>query len=119
MKTPIQQIDDCIDYIEFAVHDITASQKFYSDCFGWTFTDYGPTYCEFTDGRIKGGFHTHDPVKTGGALIVLYHSDLAIALDKVKRAGGKITKEVFEFPGGERFQFEDVNGYEFAVWRTT
>jgi hypothetical protein len=26
------------------------------NAFGWTFTDYGQGECEFTDGRLTGGF---------------------------------------------------------------
>ena len=52
-----------IDNIEFNVADIARSRKFYGDAFGWTFTDYGPEYCEFTDGRLTGGLTTCGPVK--------------------------------------------------------
>ncbi|MGI9352921.1 MAG: VOC family protein [Rhizobiaceae bacterium] len=113
------QIDNCIDYIELNVSDINRAKEFYGGVFGWTFTDYGETYCEFNDGRMKGGFNSNDPVRTGGPLIVLYHKDLEKARDKVLAAGGTITKEIFQFPGGERFQFTDPVGYELAVWRTT
>jgi hypothetical protein len=119
MSTEIEQLDDHIDYIEFAVSDIRRSKVFYADAFGWTYTDYGEEYCEFTDSRIKGGFHSMEPPKTGGPLIVLYHSDLEASLEKVRAAGGTITREIFSFPGGERFQFRDPDGYELAVWRKT
>jgi predicted enzyme related to lactoylglutathione lyase len=29
--------------------------------FGWQFTDYGPSYTEFDDGRLKGGFVSDAP----------------------------------------------------------
>jgi hypothetical protein len=35
---------------------------------------------------------------------------------KVEKAGGKIIKEIFSFPGGRRFHFTDLTGNEFAVW---
>ena len=47
-----------IDNIEFNVADIARSKEFYGKAFGWTFTDYGPVYCEFTDGRLTGGLTT-------------------------------------------------------------
>lgn len=119
MSEPISQENDCIDYIEFGVSNLQQTKAFYGAAFGWTFTDYGPNYCEFTDGRIKGGFEAVAEVKTGGALIVLYHDDLAKAKDNVIAAGGTITKPIFQFPGGERFQFKDPNGHELAVWRHT
>ena len=108
-----------IDNIEFNVADIARSRKFYGDAFGWTFTDYGPEYCEFTDGRLTGGFTPGGPVKTGGPLVILYADDLAKAQKRVESAGGKITKPAFEFPGGRRFHFTDLDGYELAVWSET
>ena len=48
--------DRQIDNIEFNVTDIARSKAFYATVFGWAFTDYGPTYTEFSDGRLTGGF---------------------------------------------------------------
>ena len=33
-----------------------------------------------------------------------------------REAGGKISKDPFEFPGGRRFQFLDPAGNELGVW---
>lgn len=112
-----EQIDNCLDYIEFAVSDIERSKSFYGKAFGWEFTDFGETYCEFSDGRMKGGFHTLDPVQTGGPLIVIYHDDFSSVQSRIVEGGGMISKETFAFPGGERFHFKDPDGYELAVWR--
>ena len=54
--------DRRIDNIEFTVSDIARSREFYGQVFGWTFTDYGSTYCEFSDGRLTGGFAKGDPM---------------------------------------------------------
>ena len=54
--------DRRIDNIEFAVSDIARSRAFYGKAFGWTFTDYGPTYCEFSDGRLTGGLAKGSPI---------------------------------------------------------
>lgn len=105
-----------IDNIEFNVADIARSKRFYGDAFGWSFTDYGPTYTEFTDGRLKGGFTTGEPVRPGGPLVILYADDLADAQRRVTAAGGRISRESFDFPGGRRFHFTDLDGYELAVW---
>ena len=113
------QENDCIDYIEMNVTDIGRAKQFYGTVFGWTFTDYGENYCEFNDGRMKGGFEKSDHVTTGGPLIVLYHADLEAVLQRVKASNGIISREIFQFPGGERFQFQDPEGYELAVWRYT
>ncbi|MEN4921787.1 VOC family protein [Achromobacter spanius] len=105
-----------IDNIEFNVADIERSKRFYGDVFGWTFTDYGPSYCEFTDGRLTGGFTTGEPVRPGGPLVILYGEDLPAIQRRVTAAGGRISRDVFSFPGGSRFQFLDPDGYELAVW---
>ncbi|BCH65953.1 MULTISPECIES: VOC family protein [Rhizobium/Agrobacterium group] len=111
------QRNDQIDYIEFNVRDISASKQFYATAFGWSFTDYGPDYAEFNDGRLKGGFTTTAPVSaTGGPLVILFADDLEQALSSVESAGGTITRPIFPFPGGRRFHFRDLDGYELAVW---
>lgn len=105
-----------IDNIEFNVADIARSKRFYGEVFGWMFTDYGPTYSEFTDGRLKGGFTTGEPVRAGGPLVILYGDDLAAIRQRITAAGGRISREEFTFPGGSRFHFTDLDGYELAVW---
>lgn len=109
--------DRKIDYIEFNVADIARCKAFYGDAFGWTFTDYGPDYCEFRDGRLTGGFTTLAPANAGGGpLVILFANDLEDAVGRVEKAGGKIVKPIFAFPGGRRFQFADPDGYELGVW---
>ncbi|MXN49603.1 VOC family protein [Shinella sp. AETb1-6] len=109
--------DRKIDYIEFNVADIARSKAFYGSAFGWTFTDYGPQYCEFQDGRLTGGFTTTAPVRAeGGPLIILFADALEEILVRVEAAGGKVVQPIFDFPGGRRFHFTDPDGYELAVW---
>ncbi|MGF6329331.1 putative enzyme related to lactoylglutathione lyase [Pseudomonas sp. BS3782 TE3695] len=111
---------DCqIDNIEFNVTDIARSKAFYGSVFGWSFVDYGPTYTEFSDGRITGGFTTGEPVRPGGPLVILYADDLAQTELKLKNAGATISRETFSFPGGSRFHFIDPDGYELAVWKAS
>lgn len=111
--------DRKIDNIEFNVADIARSKAFYGEVFGWTFTDYGPTYTEFTDGRLTGGFTTGEAVRPGGPLVILYADDLAATQQRVEAAGARISRAVFAFPGGRRFHFLDPDGYELAVWSAT
>ncbi|CRD49162.1 TPA: VOC family protein [Stenotrophomonas maltophilia] len=106
-----------IDNIEFNVADIDRSTRFYGEVFGWRFTDYGPAYTEFDDGRLKGGFVADAAVRAhGGPLVILYCADLADAQQRVIAAGGEVVQAVFAFPGGRRFHFRDLDGYELAVW---
>ena len=111
-----EENDRRIDYIEMGVADLARSKAFYGGAFGWTFTDYGPTYCEFFDGRLHGGFTTATPPRPGGVLVILYGVDLADMQSRVEAAGGRVIRPIFDFPGGRRFHFVDPDGYELAVW---
>ena len=108
--------DRQIDNIEFNVSDIARSKTFYGAAFGWTFVDYGPTYSEFSDGRLTGGFTTGEPVRPGGPLVIVYADDLDSVQQRLQQLGAVITRQTFSFPGGSRFHFTDLDGYELAVW---
>lgn len=105
-----------IDYIELPASDISRVKAFYTGLFGWKFTDYGPDYTSFEDGRIAGGFYRKEGVAAGGPLVVIYTAGLEAMQAKVQAAGGNITKEIFSFPGGRRFHFTDPSGNELSVW---
>ena len=111
-----QEHDKRIDYIEIPATDVPASKAFYQQVFNWSFTDYGPDYSSFEDGRINGGLRKEETISTGGVLVVMYAADLESVLKSVTDAGGKITREIFSFPGGRRFQFLDPGNNELAVW---
>lgn len=115
----LKPVDQKVDYVEFPAADFDAVEKFYSAAFNWTFTDYGPEYRAFTDDKVDGGFYKSDLVsstKSGSVLVILYASDLEATRDKVVKCGGKLTLDIFSFPGGRRFQFADPHGNELAVW---
>ena len=105
-----------VDYVEFPSTSLEQTKAFYSAIFGWKFTDYGPEYASFNDGRLSGGFYAASEANAGGSLVVLY----ALRLEDVERSvlehGGQIVRETFEFPGGRRFHFADPSGNELAVW---
>jgi predicted enzyme related to lactoylglutathione lyase len=84
--------DRQIDNIELNVGDIARSKAFYGSAFGWTFVDYGPTYTEFTDGRLTGGFTTGEPVRPGGPLIILYADNLAETQRRLIALGAVLTR---------------------------
>ncbi|MFM2274244.1 MAG: hypothetical protein RL211_116 [Pseudomonadota bacterium] len=106
-----------INYVEMNVGNVARAKAFYGSAFGWTFTDYGPEYAEFSDGAMKGGFTTLGAVQAGGGpLVILYARDLADAQHRIESAGGQIVKPIFAFPGGRRLHFTDPDGYELAVW---
>jgi hypothetical protein len=107
--------DGKIDYVEMPAGDLPATKAFYASAFGWSFTDYGPTYAAMNEG-LDGGFNADpaDAVKT--PLVVLYAHDLEAMAAKVAAAGGTIVRPIFSFPGGRRFHFSDPSGNELAVW---
>ena len=111
--------DQKIDYLELPAADLDAAQAFYEQVFGWSFTDYGPEYRAFNDGKIDGGFYRsekYSSTENGATLIVFYASDLEQTQANVVAGGGTIIKDIFSFPGGRRFHFTDPNRNELAVW---
>ncbi|QOL24756.1 VOC family protein [Thalassotalea sp. LPB0316] len=110
---------ETINYLELPARDLANTKAFFTRCFNWQFTDYGPDYTAFNAQGFDGGFF-HAPMSstqsTGGCLIVLYSEDINASLEKVKAHGGIIHKEIFEFPGGKRFHFLEPSGNELAIW---
>lgn len=107
--------DGKVDYVEMPGGDLPKVKAFYGAAFGWTFTDYGPTYAGFNEG-LDGGFHTEDADAVTKPLVILYAHDLEAMEAKVRAAGGVILRPIFSFPGGRRFHFADPAGNEMAVW---
>lgn len=105
-----------INYVEFKAKDLEQIKQFYNESFGWVFTDYGPTYTAFAESGIEGGFETTGEEIVNGVLVVLYHENLNTIKDSIVATGGKISKDIFSFPGGRRFHFVDPSGNELAVW---
>jgi uncharacterized protein len=107
-----------LDYVELPAPDadsLRASKLFYEKAFGWRYNDYGPEYADTQSSGVSSGIAV-DPERSTRPLPVLFASDLEGAKAKVIAAGGRLTKEIFSFPGGRRFQFTDPAGNELAVW---
>ncbi len=112
-------IHEKINYLELPSGDMEATKAFFVRAFGWSFTDYGPGYTAFDHQGLEGGFYKADLVaapENGAALIIFYSARLEETREKIIKAGGKITRAIFTFPGGRRFHFRDPGGNEFAVW---
>lgn len=106
-----------INYIEFGCRNIPGIKAFYETAFGWAFTDYGPDYAAFNDGKLEGGFsHNAQHIPGGHPLVILYTTTLETTRENVKACGGTITEDIFSFPGGRRFHFADPDGNVLAVW---
>ncbi len=104
-----------IDYVEIPVTDLEKAREFLSAMFGWSFQEWGDDYVSFNDGQLNGGL-VRSAEPASGTLLVFYSTDLERDLDRVKELGATITKDIFSFPGGRRFQFLDPSGTEYAIW---
>jgi predicted enzyme related to lactoylglutathione lyase len=104
-----------INFIELPAKNIEAAKSFYSQAFGWTLAEFGPSYACTTTGDVDIGLQGDSAEASAGPLAVIAVSNLEAALAAVRGAGAKISKPVFSFPGGRRFHFVDPNGNELAV----
>lgn len=108
--------DNHINYVEFKANDLEKIKEFYTKSFNWAFTDYGPTYLAFSESGLQGGFEKTENKIVNGTLVVLYHKNLDFIKNKIIESKGEISKDIFSFPGGQRFHFIDPSGNELAVW---
>ena len=105
-----------LDYVELYCKDLEGCRGFYEEAFGWEFTAFGKDYLSFNDGRMRGGLARSPEAALGGPLLVLYSDDLISSTRRVIAAGGRVTRDIYSFPGGFRFHFSDPEGRELAVW---
>jgi len=90
-----------------------ATQEFFARAFGWDFVEFGPDYRDIQRAGIEGGIERRE---NQAPLIVLRADDLQAAYERLSLAGAGITKEIFDFPGGRRFEFREPGGTDMAVW---
>ena len=102
-----------IDYVEFTSPRLEDTQAFFAAAFGWSFVEYGPDYRDIREAGTGGGIERGD---LRPPLIVLRSDDLDGALQTVRKAGAEITREIYDFPGGCRFEFIEPGGTAMAVW---
>lgn len=103
--------------VEFPATSAEDSAVFLAKVFDWPGTPYGPDYHDVAaGGGISLGFQS-DPSETPTApLVVIEVSDLAASRSRIVEAGGVITMEPFDFPGGRRLHFREPGGNVLAVW---
>jgi len=103
-----------LNYVELPVGDVGAAKAFYESVFGWSLTDFGPTYAATLSGDTDIGLQGDTAEATQAPLAVIQVDDLEAALAAVTEAGGTIVRPIFSFPGGRRFQFHDPAGNELS-----
>jgi predicted enzyme related to lactoylglutathione lyase len=115
----VKHKQNSIDFIEFPAKTIAAldqSKNFFTEVFGWSFQDWGEDYADTTSSGLGSGFNTDPEHRPTKPLVVLFTSDLEATHAKILEAGGKVTRDIFSFPGGRRFHFKEPGGNELAVW---
>ncbi len=105
------------NYIEMKAHDLPASKAFYSEALGLQFTDYGDGYsCDErgpTFVAIAAGDEPAVPMP-------IFESDnLEESFAAIQKSGAPIVTEIFEYPGGRRFECLDPSGNRIAIYQNS
>jgi len=103
-----------LNYVELPVRDIAAARTFYEQIFGWSMTEFAPTYAATLTGDTDIGLQADASEATKAPLPVIDVDDLEAAFAAVQATGAEIVRPIFAFPGGRRFQFLDPSGNEVA-----
>ncbi len=104
-----------ISFVELPARDLPCARAFYTAAFGWELTDFGPSYSCTLTGDVDIGLQGDADEAPAAPLAVVAVDNLEAAQAAVERAGGRVTKAIFGFPGGRRFHFTDPNGLELAA----
>ena len=96
------------------MRDIGAAKAFYEKVFGWSMTEFAPTYAATLTGDTDVGLQADASEATKAPLPVIEVDDLEAAFEAVTATGAEIVRPIFAFPGGRRFQFLDPSGNEVA-----
>ena len=104
-----------LNYVELPVQETAAAKAFYEQAFSWSMTGFGPSYAATTSGDTDIGLQADRTEATKAPLPVIEVEDLESALTAVEKAGGSISRPIFDFPGGRRFHFLDPSGNELAA----
>jgi uncharacterized protein len=112
---------NALDYVELAVDDLPQATAFYTKALGWTFNDYGGEYAGIQDprnpGQEVGGLNPRPVSARGeGVLALVRTADADGVLASVLDAGGRVTTEMHDYPGGRRFMFADPWGNVLGVY---
>lgn len=106
------------DYVELRVADpeeLARTRDFLSEVFGWSYKMWTDAYADTPDSGVVSGISVEEGAKTV-PLPAIQTADLEGMYERVKKAGGEITVEIWSFPGGRRFNFREPSGNEIAVW---
>jgi uncharacterized protein len=103
------------NFIELPTHDLSASQAFFEGVFGMSMTNFSSSYACTLTGDVDIGLQADPQESTQAPLPVIKVENLEMVFAAVTASGVPITKPIFSFPGGRRFQFRDPSGNELAA----
>ena len=103
------------NYLELSSSNVEATKAFYAAALGFSFTDYGPGYVAVEGGAVELGFAKAEVIAP--PLPTFETDNLEAALVAVTKAGAKMVKEIFAYPGGRRFEFLDPDGNHLAIYQ--
>ena len=107
-----------LDYVELpsaTAHELT--RAFYAKAMGWSFTDYGPESAASETGAGELGLNGDRDDALAAPLPLIRTDSINVLFEAVVAAGGVISRPIFAFPGGRRFQFIDPGGNEVGVYQ--
>ena len=102
--------------VEFPSTSMSATTEFLATVCGWKPTVYGTSYTDLTGGGIEVGVQGDDDEQSPAPLMVIKVADLDEARQRIEAAGGTVTLDAFDFPGGRRFHFREPGGNEMSMW---
>ncbi len=115
-----------LNYLELPAPELAATKRFYSDVFGWVWTDYGPSYAStvldgfevaLTSEATVAAAPTPQSESSVGPLALFQGDDLVAQIEALTTAGGTVVTAPFDYPGGSRFHFRDPSGNVLGVYR--
>jgi uncharacterized protein len=102
-----------IDYVEFSSPKLEETQAFFAKAFGWEFVDYGPDYRDIQGAGLGGGI---ERAANSAPIVILKSDNLEASKQTVLEAGAELVKDIYGFPGGQRFEFREPGGTIMSVW---
>ncbi len=106
--------------IEYPAVRTADSTQFFEQVFGWSHTDHGDQYSDVWFAPQQSVAFQADPQAANQPPLAVFDVDeLDQARVEIEAAGGRVTVEPFDFPGGRRFHFAEPSGNVLALWTPT
>jgi uncharacterized protein len=102
--------------------DPEASQRFYTDLFGWRFVEMqggpGPYTGIYRGERTNGGMMKMPPGQPAPPHWLVYFGveDIDAAAEQITSSGGRVVVETMDVPGGQILVAQDPQGATFALF---